>query len=93
MLKVPIPIKGAMEEPSTKINILLQSYISQFKLDGYAISTDMVYVAQSAGRIMRALFDISVKRGWAQLAYITLNACKMVEKRMWTTMTPLRQFK
>lgn len=93
MVKVPVPIKGSIEEPSSKINILLQSYISQFKIDGYAISSDMVYVSQSAGRIMRALFEICVKRGWAQLSLIILNVCKMIEKRIWSTMTPLRQFK
>lgn len=93
MVKVPVPIKGSIEEPASKINILLQSYISQFKIDGYAISSDMVYISQSAGRIMRALFEICSKRGWAQLSLIILNVCKMIEKRMWSTMTPLRQFK
>jgi pre-mRNA-splicing helicase BRR2 len=93
MVKVPIPIKGSIEEPASKINILLQSYISQFKIDGYAISSDMVYISQSAGRIMRALFEICSKRGWAQLSLTILNVCKMIEKRIWSTMTPLRQFK
>ena len=93
MVKVPIPIKGSIEEPASKINILLQAYISQFKIDGYAISSDMVYISQSAGRIMRALFEICLKRGWAQVSLIILNVCKMIEKRMWSTMTPLRQFK
>lgn len=63
--KVPIPVKGSLEETSTKINILLQAYISRFKLDGYDLNADMVYVTQSAGRIMRALFEISLRRGWA----------------------------
>jgi len=52
----------------------------------------MVYVTQSAGRIMRSLFEICVKRGWAQLSEVMLNLCKMVEKKMWSSMTPLRQF-
>jgi pre-mRNA-splicing helicase BRR2 len=43
--KVPIPIKGTLDEPSTKVNILLQSYISRFKLEGYDINSDMVYVS------------------------------------------------
>ena len=73
--------------------MLLQAYISQFKLDGYAISSDMVYIAQSAGRILRALFEICIKRGWVQLTLCILNVAKMVEKRMWSNMTPLRQFK
>ena len=47
----------------------------------------------SAGRILRAMFEICLKRGWAALTYRALDLCKMVEKRMWSTMTPLRQFK
>ena len=31
---VPIPIKESVEEPAAKINVLLQAYISQLKLDG-----------------------------------------------------------
>lgn len=92
MFKVPVPIKGTIDEPASKINVLLQAYISQFKLDGYALASDMVYVSQSAGRIFRALFEICLKRGWAQLAQITLNICKMIDRRMWSSMTPLRQF-
>lgn len=42
--KVPIPVKGSLEESATKINILLQAYISRFKLDGYDLNADMVYV-------------------------------------------------
>jgi len=48
---------------------------------------------QSAGRLMRALFEIVLKRGWAQLAERALNLCRMVNRRMWSVQTPLRQFK
>jgi pre-mRNA-splicing helicase BRR2 len=60
--RVPIPVKGTLEEPATKINILLQAYISRFRLEGYDLNSDMVYVTQSASRIMRALFEICLKR-------------------------------
>ncbi|CAM9002212.1 unnamed protein product [Rhodiola kirilowii] len=90
--RVPIPIKESLEEPSAKINVLLQAYISQLKLEGLSLTSDMVYITQSAGRLMRALFEIVLKRGWAQLAEKTLNMSKMVNKRMWSVQTPLRQF-
>jgi len=89
---VPIPVKGSLEEPATKINVLLQAFISRFKLEGYDLNADMVYVTQSAGRILRALFEMAMKKGWAQLSQTLLTVCKMVEKRMWNCMTPLRQF-
>ncbi|KAL7126329.1 hypothetical protein ABFS83_14G178900 [Erythranthe nasuta] len=90
--RVPIPIKESLEEPSTKINVLLQAYISQLKLEGLSLTSDMVYITQSAGRLMRALFEIVLKRGWAQLAEKALRLCKMLGRRMWSVQTPLRQF-
>ncbi|KAF8761911.1 Sec63 protein [Rhizoctonia solani] len=90
--RVPIPVKEGVDEPPAKINVLLQAYISQMKLDGFALVADMVYVTQSAGRILRAMFEICLKRGWAVPARAALDMCKMVERRMWSSMTPLRQF-
>ena len=91
--KVPLPIKGSPEDPTTKVNVLLQAYISRIKLEGFAINADMIYVTQSAGRIMRGLFEIFLKKNWSQIAEISLTTCKMIDKRMWSCMTPLRQFK
>ncbi|KAJ1557614.1 DEIH-box ATPase, partial [Cladochytrium tenue] len=91
--RVPIPVKEAIEEPTAKVNVLLQAYISQLKLDGFALMSDMVYVTQSAGRILRAIFEMCLKRGWAQVARRALDLCKMVDKRMWFSMNPLRQFR
>ncbi|KIJ15196.1 hypothetical protein PAXINDRAFT_169339 [Paxillus involutus ATCC 200175] len=91
--RVPIPVKEGVDEPAAKINVLLQAYISQLKLEGFALVADMVFVQQSAGRILRAIFEICLKRGWAVPARACLALCKMVERRMWGSMTPLRQFK
>lgn len=90
--RVPIPVKEGVEEPQAKINVLLQAYISRLKLEGLALMADLVYVTQSAGRILRAIFEICLKKGWAQVAKLALDLCKMAEKRMWPTMSPLRQF-
>ncbi|KAF7506948.1 hypothetical protein GJ744_011079 [Endocarpon pusillum] len=90
--RVPIPVKESIEEPQAKINVLLQAYISRLKLEGLALMADLVYVTQSAGRILRAMFEICLRKGWASVAKVALDLCKMAEKRMWPTMTPLRQF-
>ncbi|TGZ82009.1 putative pre-mRNA splicing helicase [Ascodesmis nigricans] len=92
LARVPIPVKEGIEEPQAKINVLLQAYISRLGLEGLAMMADMVYVTQSAGRILRAIFEICLKRGWATVAKTALDLCKMAEKRMWPTMSPLRQF-
>lgn len=75
----------------TCFGLCLQAYVSQLKLEGLALSSDMVYVTQSAGRLMRCLFEICLKRGWAGLTDKSLALCKMVSQRMWGSQTPLRQ--
>ncbi|ORY24132.1 putative Pre-mRNA splicing factor [Naematelia encephala] len=90
--RVPIPVKEGVDEPISKVNVLLQAYISQLKLSGFDIVTDMVFIQQSAGRIIRAMFEICLKKGWAQPMRAALDLCKMVERRMWKSMSPLRQF-
>mgnify|MGYP005990180507 CR=1 FL=1 len=90
--RVPIPIKEGVDEPAAKVNALLQSYISRLKLEGFALVADMTYIQQSASRLMRAIFEIALKRGWAALAVKTLAICQMIERRTWLSQSPLRQF-
>lgn len=90
--KCPIPIKEKPTDPLAKINILLQAYISRLNLEGFALMADMIYVTQSAGRLLRALHEICLRKNWASVSKVTLNLCKMAEKRMWMTNSPLRQF-
>ncbi|CAM8964887.1 unnamed protein product [Rhodiola kirilowii] len=89
--RVPIRVQESLEEPGAKIIVLLQAYLSELELEGYSLRSDMEYIAQSAARLVGALFEIALKRGWAQLAEKTLNMSKMVNKRMWSFQTPLRQ--
>ncbi len=91
--RVPVPIKDSIEDSVAKVNVLLQAYISALRLEGFALAADMAFIQQSANRIMRALFEIALKKGWAALADKALNLCKMVERRMWLSQSPLRQFR
>lgn len=91
--RVPIPVKEGPEDSPAKINVLLQAYISQLSLEGFALMADMVYVTQSAGRILRAIFEMCLRRGWSSLARSALDLCKIVDRRCWLSMTPLRQFR
>ncbi len=91
--RVPIPIKEGLDDPAAKVNALLQAHISRLRLDGLALSADMVYVTQSAGRLMRCLFEVCLRRGWAGLAARALRLAKCVARRQWASQTPLRQFR
>lgn len=61
----------------------MQSFISRLKLEGLALGSDMQYIRDSAGRLMRCLFEICLKRGCANLTDKSMALCKMVSKRMW----------
>lgn len=90
--KCPIPIKEQPSDSLAKVNVLLQTYISRFSLDGFALMADMVYITQSAGRLLRAIHEISLHKKWPSLSKVSLNLCKMVERRMWSSNSPFRQF-
>lgn len=91
--RVPIPVKESPSEPLAKVNVLLQAYISRLKLDGFALVADMAFIQQSAARIMRALFEIALRRNWSSLAKLCLDMSNMVTYKIWRSQTPLRQFK
>ncbi|CEP21995.1 unnamed protein product [Cyberlindnera jadinii] len=90
--RAPIPIKEDIHDPRTKANVLLQSYIARLSLEGFALNADMVYITQSAGRLLRAIYEIALHKKWSGLTTIALDLCKMVEKRLWLSNTPFRQF-
>jgi pre-mRNA-splicing helicase BRR2 len=115
---VPIPVKENVEEPAAKINVLLQAFISQLKLEGnltheqsrFGSHTPYSRLCSRCGHgicpaiggtvrlallcfpssfilipvvsILRAIYEICLKRGWAVPTRAALDLCKMVEKRM-----------
>ena len=76
-----------------KVNILLQSYISQYRVEDFALISDQGFVAQNAGRIIRALFEIALSNKWAKSSHVLAGLSKVIERRMWPDVVhPLRQF-
>ncbi|NXK27255.1 U520 helicase, partial [Arenaria interpres] len=95
--RVPIPVKESIEEPSAKVSPLCPPHPGDCpegcRSQPWSEPPILCVPPQSAGRLMRAIFEIVLNRGWAQLTDKTLNLCKMIDKRMWQSMCPLRQFK
>ncbi len=83
--------EGIIIDERTKVNILLQAYISRAQVEGFALVADMNHITQSAGRIFRALFELALKKGWVTLSERLLNLCKMVDRRLWMVQHELRQ--
>lgn len=86
------PVTIGVEDPIGKVNCLIQTYISRMRVEGFSLVSDMAFVSQNIGRIARALFEISLKRGWALLSGRLLNVCKSIEKQIWHFQSPMRQF-
>jgi activating signal cointegrator complex subunit 3 len=87
-----IKCSGDVANTHGKVNVLLQAYISNVQLRSFTLISDTAYITQSAGRLSRALFEMSLKRGWLRMAERFLTLSKAVDKRTWWSTSPLRQF-
>ncbi|KAG1755822.1 Sec63-domain-containing protein [Suillus lakei] len=92
MKRVPCAVRGGTDTSQGKVSILLQSYISRFPVEDFALVSDAAYAAQNGGRIARALLDIAISRKWASVATVFMGITKAIEKRLWPFDEPLRQF-
>ena len=63
--------------PDSVPNLLLQAYVAKARVESFSLVADLMYVAQNAPRICRALFEITLRRGWPQAAELTLSFCKV----------------
>ncbi|KAL8302253.1 hypothetical protein RB597_002553 [Gaeumannomyces tritici] len=89
---VPCDVSEGIDTPQAKTNILLQAYISKAQPEDFALTNDLNYVAQQAGRICRALFMIALNRRWGHQCLVLLTLAKSIEKRVWPFQHPLHQF-
>lgn len=75
-----------------KVNVLLQGYISLIPVEDFALVSDMHFVAQNAGRIVRALLEIVISKKLASTSAVLMGMSKAIEKRLWPSDHPLKQF-
>ncbi|KIP12663.1 hypothetical protein PHLGIDRAFT_97239 [Phlebiopsis gigantea 11061_1 CR5-6] len=88
----PCNVKDGTDTSRGKVNILLQSFISGYRPEDFALVSDQAYVAQNAGRIARALLEIAISRKWANASSVLMGINKAIEKRKWPFDHPLKQF-
>ncbi|XP_058788470.1 DExH-box ATP-dependent RNA helicase DExH14 isoform X2 [Vicia villosa] len=88
----PLEIKGGPSNKHGKISILIQLYISRGSMDSFSLVSDASYISASLARIMRALFEVCLRRGWCETSLFMLNYCKSVDRQVWPHQHPLRQF-
>jgi activating signal cointegrator complex subunit 3 len=88
----PVEVKGGPSNKHGKVSILIQVYISRASLDSFSLISDAMYISASLARIMRALFEICLRRGWCEMTAFMLEYCKAVDRQIWPHQHPLRQF-
>ncbi|GIL81339.1 hypothetical protein Vretifemale_10405, partial [Volvox reticuliferus] len=91
---VPYKVKGlgGNDNKSGKANVLMQAWISRARVESFSLTADLMYVSQNAPRIMRAIFEICLRRKWSSMADTCLTLAKSLELRLWAHNHPLRQF-
>jgi len=85
-----IPV-DAVENSRGKVSCLLQAHISRSRLDTFSLVSDAAYVAQNGARLLRALFELAVRRGWPTLAERVMRFALSLDHRVWHFQHPLRQ--
>ncbi|CAM9807850.1 unnamed protein product, partial [Scytosiphon promiscuus] len=90
--RCPLEVRAPLEESAGKVNVLLQSYIGGERPKSFTLASDTNYVAQNAGRVSRAVFEIALRKGWCGLALTMLEISKAIDRRVWWFQSPLRQF-
>lgn len=88
----PLEVRGGPSNKYGKISILIQLYISRGSIDAFSLVSDAAYISASLARIMRALFEICLRRGWCEMSLLMLEYCKAVDRQIWPHQHPLRQF-
>ncbi len=92
--ELPVRVKKGPEHTEGKVNILFQSYILRAPMDSFSLMSDQSYIQQNAARIVRALFEIALRKGWPLMAARLLALSKMVERQVWCDdgASPMAQF-
>ncbi|XP_074317082.1 DExH-box ATP-dependent RNA helicase DExH14 [Silene latifolia] len=88
----PLEVKGGPSSKYGKVAILIQAYISRRPIDSFSLVSDAAYISASLARIMRALFEICLRRGWSEMTSFMLEYCKAVDRQIWPHQHALRQF-
>ncbi|GAB4846226.1 activating signal cointegrator 1 complex subunit [Ancistrocladus abbreviatus] len=88
----PLEVKGGPSNKHGKISILIQLYISRGSIEAFSLVSDAAYISASLARIMRALFEICLRRGWCEMSAFMLEYSKAVDRQIWPYQHPLRQF-
>ncbi|KAL7670074.1 hypothetical protein ACOME3_005012 [Neoechinorhynchus agilis] len=87
--EIPLAKAAQATTGDTKAFVLIQAYMSQAEVKTHSLNADINYVSQNAGRILRALFLIAIKRNRALMASRCLLMARAFQQRCWHFFSPL----
>jgi activating signal cointegrator complex subunit 3 len=86
-----LPIRGGgLATSQGKANCLLQTHISRCYVTHSTLASETYYVSENASRIARALFEITLRKEWANTAIQCLSISKYIQRRVWNFNSPLK---
>jgi len=75
----------------SKVKCMIQAFFSRAHVESFSLISDSNYIVQNSSRILRGLFEITLKKGWCGVSKMILDLCKMIDHQMWHFESPLRQ--
>lgn len=75
-----------------KVMSLLYGYLVHTQLDTFSLVADTAYIVQNGGRIIRALYEMCLKRNWAYMSEKLLRLSRNIDRRLMEWDNPLLQF-
>ncbi|KAB5524787.1 hypothetical protein DKX38_022536 [Salix brachista] len=70
----PLEVKGNPSNKHEKISTLIQLYISHGSIDTFSLVSDAAFISASLARIMRALFEICLRRDKSEMSLFIFQA-------------------
>ncbi|KAL0221892.1 hypothetical protein RCL1_001746 [Eukaryota sp. TZLM3-RCL] len=87
-----IEIIDPISTVSGKVNVLIQSFLSNIRPHSFSLNADYNYISQNLGRIIRGMFELALKRGFPELSVNLLSLSIGIARQIWPFSSPLRQF-
>lgn len=77
MLAPLVVSTGRRSSPCDSSAVPLQAFISRARLESFSLVADSSYISQSIARVMRALFEICLKKSWCSMTFLLLQYAKV----------------
>jgi len=84
--------KHSFNTADHKVIMLFECYLRSKAIKTFSLISDLTYIVQNSARLLRAIFEIAMQKGCAELAVSTLSWCHMLEKTIMPGSHVMRQF-